>query len=68
MDTVPGESVVARVEDDLAAIEHALRRLDAGTYPLCEICGRSIGDDLFDVDPVRRRCCDHAGAGPGGAR
>jgi DnaK suppressor protein len=43
--------------DELAAAE---RRLDAGTYGVCEKCGRPINTERLDVLPAARRCIDCA--------
>ena len=32
-------------EGELEDVERALRRLDEGTYAICEVCGRTIGED-----------------------
>jgi RNA polymerase-binding transcription factor DksA len=40
---------------DLAAVEEALARLDAGTYWSDEITGAPIPDDVLTVDPIARR-------------
>ncbi len=51
-----------RAEGELQDIERALRRLDEGTYALCEACGRAIGEERLAQSPVTRRCADHAPA------
>ena len=38
-------SILERVEGELADVEHALRRLDDGSYGTCEACGRPIGEE-----------------------
>ncbi len=43
------------IESDLAGVEVALTRLDAGTYWTCEITGQSLPADLLAVDPIARR-------------
>src|SRR2546423_6273859 len=49
-------SMLESVEAELADIEHALRRLDEGTYGTCEACGKPIGDDRLEVVPAARFC------------
>jgi RNA polymerase-binding transcription factor DksA len=57
-------SLLEQVEAELADVEHALRRIDAGTYGTCEACGRPIGDDRLEVLPAARFClADQAIAG-----
>ncbi|HET9443788.1 MAG TPA: TraR/DksA C4-type zinc finger protein [Acidimicrobiales bacterium] len=51
-------SILDQVEADLADIEHALRRLDDGTYGTCEACGKAIGDERLEAMPAARFCLD----------
>jgi DnaK suppressor protein len=44
------------IERDLADVELALARLDAGTYDTCEVCTGPLADGLLVVAPVARRC------------
>jgi RNA polymerase-binding transcription factor DksA len=44
------------VEVDLADVELALARLEAGTYETCESCSGPLGDDVLAVTPASRRC------------
>lgn len=47
------------VRDDLAAVEAALERLDAGTYGTCATCGSALADGDLAVDPTRLSCPAH---------
>jgi DnaK suppressor protein len=51
-------SIIEQVEAELADVEHALRRLDEGTYGTCEACGKPIGDARLDAMPAARLCLD----------
>ncbi len=51
-------SILERVEAELAEVEHALRRLDEGTYGLCEACGKPISDDRLEAQPAARFCLE----------
>jgi RNA polymerase-binding transcription factor DksA len=51
-------SIIEQVESELADVEHALRRLDEGTYGICEACGKPIGDARLDAMPAARLCLD----------
>lgn len=56
-------SILEQVEAELSDIEHALKRLEDGTYGTCEACGKPIGDDRLEVLPAARFCLeDQAGA------
>lgn len=44
-----------RIEADLAGVESALVRLDAGTYWSDEVTGDPIPDEVLIADPVARR-------------
>lgn len=56
----PVDADLARVEQELADVEHALSRLDAGTYGTCEVCGSPLGDEILRAAPAARSCADHA--------
>jgi DnaK suppressor protein len=45
-------------QDTLARIEAALRRLDDGTYGICELCGGPIGDERLRARPWAALCID----------
>jgi RNA polymerase-binding transcription factor DksA len=51
-------SVLQRVEAQLAEIDAALHRIDAGTYGVCELCGRPVGDERLEAMPAARYCLD----------
>ena len=51
-------SILRQVESELADVEHALRRLDDGTYGTCESCGKPIPDERLDAMPAARFCVD----------
>jgi RNA polymerase-binding transcription factor DksA len=44
------------VEAELADVELALARLEAGTYETCEVCAGVLGGDVLAVTPTARRC------------
>jgi RNA polymerase-binding transcription factor len=48
--------VLDTIEADLADVELALARLDAGTYDTCEACGASLADAFLAGAPTVRRC------------
>jgi len=43
------------IERDLAGVEVALSRLDAGTYWTDEVTGSTIADETLASDPIARR-------------
>src|SRR5438067_13900628 len=51
-------SILERVESELSDVEHALNRLDDGTYGLCAACGKPIGDTRLEAMPATRFCVD----------
>ena len=55
-------SILQEVEGELADIEHALERLDDGTYGTCEACGKLIGDDRLEAIPAARFCLEDQAA------
>lgn len=51
-------TILDSVEGDLTDVEHALTRLDEGTYGTCEACGKAIADDRLEAQPATRFCLD----------
>ena len=45
---------------EVREIKAALRRLDSGTYGICEECGGAIPDARLGAHPFARRCLDCA--------
>jgi RNA polymerase-binding transcription factor DksA len=52
-------SILEQVEAELADVEHALRRLDEGTYGTCEVCGKVIPEERLEAMPAARLCLEH---------
>jgi RNA polymerase-binding transcription factor DksA len=51
-------SILESIEAELADVEHALRRLDDGTYGICEACGKPIDEERLAALPAARLCRD----------
>lgn len=51
-------SILDEVEAELADVDHALRRLDEGTYGTCEACGKPIPDERLEAMPAARFCVE----------
>ena len=49
-------SILEQVEAELADVEHALRRLEDGTYGICEACGQPIDEARLEALPAARFC------------
>jgi len=45
-----------RIRDQLAAVEHALSKFEAGTYGLCDICGQTIDPARLEALPQASLC------------
>ena len=52
-------SILEQVESELGDVEHAISRLDEGTYGTCEVCGKPIPDERLEAMPATRRCIEH---------
>jgi RNA polymerase-binding transcription factor DksA len=50
--------VLQSVESELTDLQAALDRLDAGTYGICEICGKPIADGRLEAMPAARFCVE----------
>lgn len=53
-------SLLAEARRDLDELAAAERLIDAGTYGVCEKCGRAIGAERLEALPAARRCIDCA--------
>lgn len=57
-------AVVSALESEavqqIAEIDAALQRLDAGTYGICVTCGEPIGEGRLKVRPAATQCRDCA--------
>ncbi|GAA3767410.1 TraR/DksA family transcriptional regulator [Micromonospora maritima] len=49
-------ALLAGARARIADLDDALRRVDAGTYGVCERCGQPIGDDRLAARPFARFC------------
>ena len=45
-------------EQVLASIDAALRRIDEGTYGICETCGQPISEERLEAIPYATQCID----------
>lgn len=52
-------AVREQLDERLADIDHALARIDKGTYGTCEICGRDIEPERLEARPAVRYCREH---------
>lgn len=59
-DRAQTQALLDRARADLAEVEAAVARLAAGTYGVCEVCGRSIPGERLEARPAARRCVRHA--------
>ena len=50
--------VLQSVDSELTELAAALDRLDAGTYGICEICGKTIPDGRLEAMPAARYCIE----------
>ena len=54
-------AILEELEDELAEIEAALQRLDAGTYGVDEVTGEPIAPERLEAYPIARTNVDTAG-------
>jgi RNA polymerase-binding transcription factor DksA len=52
--------LAASLQDQLVDVEHALEKIDDGSYGQCETCGEDIGDARLEAMPASRYCIKHA--------
>lgn len=51
-------ALAANTRETLTQAQHALQRLEEGTYGLCEVCGRPIGKARMQAFPRATLCLD----------
>jgi DnaK suppressor protein len=51
-------SIVEDVEAQLVEVEHAIGRVEHGTYGRCEACGREIDAERLQARPAARFCLE----------
>ncbi|MEO6988065.1 MAG: TraR/DksA C4-type zinc finger protein [Aquihabitans sp.] len=54
------QALAANLRDQIHDIEHALTRIEEGTYGTCEFCGEPIAAARLEAMPAARFCIDHA--------
>lgn len=52
-------AVESEMQRELAQVEHALSRFEAGTYGSCEVCRQPIGEDRLEARPAATLCIVH---------
>jgi DnaK suppressor protein len=57
-------ALVLQARAQLAEVDAALARWDAGEYGACETCGRAIGRGRLEARPTARVCIDCARSTP----
>lgn len=55
-DVAKQETLLAKLHET----DRALVKLDEGTYGLCDVCGREIGEERMEFRPYATRCVQHA--------
>ena len=56
------DGVQVEAQDELKKIDHALQRLDQGSYGICSKCGQPIADARLEALPYADLCIDCAEA------
>ena len=56
------QAIEQRRERELARIQAAMERIDAGTYGECALCGQRIQDERLESDPAAPMCIACASA------
>lgn len=53
-------ALLNQLNEQLDDIDHALAKMDAGTYGRCEVCGEPIAEARLEAMPATRFCIAHA--------
>ncbi len=54
------EALATTLRETLTEVEHALAKIEAGTYGTCEACGQPIAPARLEAMPAARLCIDCA--------
>ena len=54
-------SLLEQLEAEIGDLDAALRKVDEGTYGICEVCGRPIEPERLEALPGTRTCIERAG-------
>ena len=55
------EGIVGALEVRWSTIKRALKKIEEGTYGVCEISGENIETERLDANPAARTCIAHVG-------
>jgi DnaK suppressor protein len=53
-------ALLGNLQDSLRDVDHALAKLDDGSYGKCEECGEDIAEARLEAMPAARYCINHA--------
>ncbi|MDP8959543.1 MAG: TraR/DksA C4-type zinc finger protein [Actinomycetota bacterium] len=51
-------AIIEQLERELADVDQAMERLEAGTYGRCEVCGKEIDPQRLEAKPAARFCLE----------
>ena len=54
------EALAGSLRETLTEVEHALEKLDNGTFGCCETCNQPIAPARLEAKPAARYCIEHA--------
>ena len=54
------EALANTLQETLTEVEHALEKMDTGTFGVCEDCGKPIAQPRLEAMPAARFCIDCA--------
>lgn len=58
-------AILNTLEDQLTEVDEALKRVEEGSYGVCEACGQAIAPERLEVVPTARYCVEDQGAREG---
>lgn len=58
-------ALAATLREHLAEVEHALEKIETGTYGVCESCGEQIAEARLEAIPSGRLCLNCASGAAG---
>jgi len=54
------QSILEKLAPQLTSVEHALEKIENGTYGKCDVCGEEIPEARLEANPSATTCMAHA--------
>ncbi len=53
-------AILKQLEIQLFDVNNALKKIEDGTYGVCDVCGKTIPEDRLEASPSATTCIEHS--------